>query len=87
MSKTTQNTVTLEYFDEKHKYGNIFVNGKRIGVGKGFQGKYRGFNPIYEYEAQLSNDWNISAPILFHAKTLKSLMAKIRKHQYRLVRK
>jgi hypothetical protein len=87
MSATTQNIVTLEYFDEKNKYGNIFVNGERIGVGKSHFRKYKGFNPIYEYTAILVNNWNMSAPIQFHAKTLKSLMAKIRKHQYRLAGK
>ena len=78
------NIVTLEYFDEKNGYGNLTVNGKRAAIGKGFLGKYRGFNPVYEYAVTLANDWNMSAPIHFHAKTLKSLMSKIRKHPYRL---
>ena len=80
------NIVSLEYFDKKNKYGNIFVNGERVGVGMAHFGKYRQFTPVYEYEVTLANDWNMSAPIRFHAKTLKSLMAKVRKHQYRLVR-
>ena len=79
------NIVTLEYFDEKNKYGNLFVNRERVGIGKGHYGKYRGFNPVYEYEVTLANDWNISNRIQFHARTLKNLMAKIRKHKYRLV--
>ena len=80
------NDAELEYFDKKNKYGIMIVNGVRIGIGMSHFGKYRDFDPVYEYTVVLAPPWNISGRIRLHSKRLKTLVNIVRHHSYKLVK-
>ena len=74
------NEVEINFLDKRNQMGRLLVNGKLSPIR--FVSVYLpdGFNTKVEYQATLANDWNMSNPLVFQAKTPKGLVSKIKKH-------
>jgi len=81
------NTVTNVWLDKKNRMGRLEINGHGVGIYF-VNGKYsaKTFNYSQWVAVRVANDWNMSNPIMIKAATLETLVKKIEKHPYKLVR-
>jgi len=81
------NTVTNTWLDKKNRMGRLEINGHFIPVYF-VNGKYseKKFNYSQWIAVRVANDWNMSNTFTIKAATLETLVKKIEKHPYRLVR-
>lgn len=82
---TNLNEVTLRFFDKRNRMAAINVNRKSVGIIFETVYKDNGFDTKTEYSCRVANDWNMSNPITFQAKTPKGLVGKLKRHKYNLV--
>jgi hypothetical protein len=82
---TDTNEVALRFLDKQSRLGAIDVNGKSISITFVPVVQPDGFNCKDKYSCQVANDWNISNPIAFQAKTPKGLIGMLKRHKYNLV--
>lgn len=81
------NRIGNSYFDKKNRYGNVEINGYNIAIFLEVDGyKKDNFTPRYSYSVRVANDWNMSNRFQIKARTMRSLLAKLAKHQYKLVK-
>lgn len=73
------NTATVTFEEKNIRQGGLKVNGFFVTFGYDFNRK------VYQTN-QLANDWNQSNRLMFEGHSLKQLITKIEKHQYRLVK-
>lgn len=81
------NTVTGYNYDKKSNLGYIEINNVRFGLYRAFKG-YREnlITPIYVYQIQAANDWNMSNQFTIESAQIRGLISKIKKHPYKLVK-
>ncbi len=82
-----QNKVSNYSWDEKHQSGRVEVNETSFVLYRpeiGWDAK--NFRPRLGFGIQAANDWNQSNRIKIESNTLKNLIRKIEKHEYRLVK-
>jgi hypothetical protein len=79
------NKVEIDYIDKKYRQGRLIVNEEYIAINF-VSVLQENFTCKDEYSAVLANDWNMSNPLTFQAKTVKGLVGKIKRHRYNLVK-
>ena len=83
---TETNTVEVSCEDRAcHLYG-LTVNGRSVSVARVCDRYDKNNRPIYEYFADVANEFNPSSRLRFRARTLNVLVRKLKSHPQRLVK-